>query len=162
MAKVIIAAGSNLGNRLNYIQKAGNYLAKLSSGTIQKSSVWESEPVGAAEHNFLNSVSIIETELPPPKLLFELKLFEHRLGREKDPKKWGPRILDLDIIAYNSLVIQMESLIIPHPEYYRRLFVLLPLQELSPGWIDPKTETQIEVMIEKAPDIDIYKTEYKW
>jgi len=162
MAKVIIAAGSNLGNRIDYIQKAGIFLTELSDVTAKKSSVWESEPVGNAEYNFLNSVSIIETELTPPKLLSDLKLFEHKLGREINPKKWGPRVLDLDIIAYNSLVIQMESLIIPHPEYHQRRFVLLPLQELSPGWIDPRTEMRIDALIEKAPDIEIYKTDQVW
>jgi len=162
MAKVIIAAGSNLGNRIDYIQKAGTFLAELSDVTAEKSSVWESDPVGPAEYKFLNSVSIIETELTPPKLLSGLKLFEQKLGREINPRKWGPRVLDLDIIAYNSLVIQMESLIIPHPEYHLRRFVLLPLQELSPGWIDPRTEMPIRVMIDKAPEIEIYKTEQKW
>lgn len=162
MAKVVIAAGSNLGNRLKYIQQAGEYLTQLSISSAQKSSVWESEPVGPAKFNFLNSVSFIETELSPPNLLSELKHFEHRLGREVRPKKWGPRVIDLDMIAYNSLVIQMENLIIPHPEYHRRLFVLLPLQELSPGWIDPQTDTRIDVMIGEAPEIAIYKTEQKW
>jgi 2-amino-4-hydroxy-6-hydroxymethyldihydropteridine diphosphokinase len=162
MAEVIIAAGSNLGAREEYLKKAGDFLEQLSADSIRKSSVWESEPVGPAKHTFLNAVCIIETDKTAPKLLSELKQFELTLGRDPDAKKWGPRILDLDIITYNSLVIQLESLIIPHPEYHRRLFVLLPLQELLPGWEDPRTGTGIQKMIDEAPGLVIEKTEHVW
>ena len=162
MAEVIIAAGSNLGAREEYLKKAGEFLKQLSIDSIHKSSVWESEPVGPAEYTFLNAVCIIQSDLTAPKLLSELKQFEVTLGRDPGSKKWGPRILDLDIITYNSLVIQMESLIIPHPEYHRRLFVLLPLQELFPAWEDPRTGTGIQKMIDEAPGLEIEKTEHSW
>lgn len=162
MAEVIIAAGSNLGDRNTYLQKAAEFLEKLSLLPVQKSSVWESEPVGQAEYNFLNTVCMIHTDLSSSDLLFELKDFEYKTGRDINSKKWAPRILDLDIIGYNNLVIQKESLIIPHPEYHKRLFVLLPLQELFPEWKDPKTGIDIKTMINKAPDIIIEKTDFNW
>lgn len=162
MEKVVIASGSNLGNRLGYLERAGTFLSELTQGTIKKASIWESEPVGAAEYTFLNSAALIETEKEPGELLVLLKNFEQECGREKDPERWGPRVLDLDIIAYGNLVIDQESLIIPHPEYHRRLFVLCPMKELLPDWTDPVTHKSIEVMIDEAPKIEIHKTDLTW
>jgi 2-amino-4-hydroxy-6-hydroxymethyldihydropteridine diphosphokinase len=162
MAKVVIAVGSNLGDRLKYIQDAGNFLDNLSSSRIRKSSIWESEPVGPAQYTFLNSLAVIQTEFTAIDLLKKLKRFEQQLGRDTHPKKWGPRIIDLDIISYNNLVIQTENLIIPHPEYHNRLFVLLPLQELLPSWKDPVNGNSIDQFIKDAPDIMIRKTDLNW
>lgn len=162
MAEVIIAAGSNLGDRNDVLRKAGDFLENLSRLPVRKSSVWESEPVGPAEFNFLNTVAVIHTDLSASALLSRLKNFEYKMGRDIHAKRWAPRILDLDIVSYNNLVIQMESLIIPHPEYHQRLFVLLPLQELIPDWKDPQTGTEITTLIIEAPDILISKTDYIW
>lgn len=162
MAQVIIALGSNLGNRLNYLQNAAYRLSEISDSKIRKSSLWESEPVGNAKYSFLNGVISIDTTLNPHSLLKNLKIFEHQMGREKDPKRWGPRIIDLDIISYDDLVIQTNTLIIPHPEYRKRLFVLLPLREIEPDWKDPETEESIHNIIKKAPLIDIEITDYNW
>ncbi|MEX0995291.1 MAG: 2-amino-4-hydroxy-6-hydroxymethyldihydropteridine diphosphokinase [Balneolaceae bacterium] len=162
MAKVIIAAGSNLGDRLDYLQQAGKFLSDLTSRPPRKSSVWESDPVGPAEYTFLNTVAEVETDHSPEDLLSELKQFEQKLGRDANPKRWGPRILDLDIISYNNLVIQTDTLIIPHPEYHNRLFVLLPMKELLPKWTDPVSGAEIRTMIRNAPDLKINKTDYYW
>jgi len=162
MAQVIIALGSNLGNRLHYLQKAAHRLSEISDSKINKSSLWESEPVGNAKYSFLNGVISIETRIKPLILLKKLKDFEQQLGREKEPVRWGPRIIDLDIISYDDLVVQSNSLIIPHPEYRKRLFVLLPLREIEPSWKDPETEESIHNIINKAPLIDIEITDYNW
>lgn len=162
MAKVIIAAGSNLGDRKYYLQRAGDFLSDLATTPVRKSSVWESEPVGPAEYTFLNSVALVTTPLQPEDLLSKLKHFEQTLGRETKPKRWGPRILDLDIISYNNLVIQTDTLIIPHPEYQNRLFVLLPMKELLPQWTDPVSGYTIQTMVLNAPDLEIKKTDYRW
>lgn len=162
METVIIAAGSNLGNRLEYIQKAGLFLEELSSGTIKKSSIWESEPVGGAKFPFYNSVASISTELKPAELLFKLKEFEQKCGREAVPKRWGPRILDLDIILYGKLVIDTQTLIIPHPEYHRRLFVLLPMSEIDKELTDPASGRSVQELIIGAPDINIHKSNLNW
>lgn len=162
METVVVAVGSNLGDRLKTIQKAGKFIEKLSDGLVEKASIWISEPVGPAKYTFFNTAVKFETSLSPAELLKELKLFEQQCGREKKPKRWAARILDLDIIRYGNLVIQKESLIIPHSEYSRRLFVLLPMLQIDAGWCDPQSEMSIQAMIEKAPQIDIQKTELNW
>lgn len=162
MASVIIAAGSNLGERLYYLQQAAIFLSKISKKPVRKSSVWESEPMGPAEFTFLNTVALIETDKNPARLLSKLKQFEQQLGRDSEPERWGPRILDLDIISYNNLVIQAENLIIPHPEYQNRLFVLLPMQEVAPKWKDPESGIRIDTIIQHAPDLNISKTDFSW
>lgn len=162
METVVIAAGSNLGNRLHYLEKAGRFLEALSSGLIKKSSVWESEPVGNARYTFYNTAAVIQTSLEAVQLLKHLKEFERECGREKNPRRWGPRVLDLDIIGFGNLVIERESLIIPHPEYHRRLFVLYPMLEIIPEWVDPDTGKHLSKLIDEAPELEIKKTDLNW
>lgn len=162
MEQVIVAVGSNLGSREDMINQAGGFLDDISESPVIKSSVWESEPIGPSEFSFLNSVAQIGTSLTPVELLSNLKEFERQSGRKNQHIKWGPRLLDLDIIAFGGLVIQTETLIIPHPEYINRLFVLLPLQDIAPGWVDPVTKTPIISLIKKSPEIQIQKTNLTW
>jgi 2-amino-4-hydroxy-6-hydroxymethyldihydropteridine diphosphokinase len=162
MEQVIIAAGSNLGNRLDYIRKAGAFLEELTEGSIAKSSVWESEPVGGALYTFYNTAASISTSLRPEELLSRLKAFEQECGRESNPERWGPRVLDLDIILYGGLVIDSETLIIPHPEYHRRLFVLLPVLEIDQSLKDPSTGRSLKLFAEEAQQINIEKRNFSW
>lgn len=162
MEPVIIAVGSNLGDRLSYIQKAGEFLESLSKHEVKKSSIWESEPVGGAKYQFLNCVAKIITNSEPEILLKKLKDFERSCGREKKPVRWGPRVIDLDMICYGNLVIQKEGLIIPHDEYENRLFVLLPIQEIDNNWHDPINHTHIQKLIEEAPGMELHKTAFDW
>lgn len=162
MAEVIVAAGSNLGDRIGYLRQAARHLEELSDQTLQKSSIWESEAVGPAEFPFLNSVAILHTTLEPRDLLKELKALEQAAGREPDPKRWGPRVLDLDIITYDDRVINENDLMIPHPEYHQRSFVLLPLKDLRPDWRDPVSHRSITELIREAPEIEIEKTDLSW
>ncbi len=162
METVIIAIGSNLGDRLTTIRKAGKYLAQLSHDPVIKSSVWESEPVGGALYSFYNTAAAITTTANPVDLLVSLKQFEQQCGREKNPQRWGPRILDLDIISYGNLVIEEDTLIIPHPEYQNRLFVLMPLAEIAQDWADPRTGKPISEMINSAFVSGLHKTDLEW
>ncbi len=162
MEPVIIAVGSNMGDRLSYIQKAGEFLESLSEDGIKKSSIWESEPIGGAKYTFLNCAAEIASSLEPEVLLKKVKDFEQSCGREKDPVRWGPRVIDLDLIAYGDLVIQTEDLIIPHPEFKNRLFVLLPMQEIDSDWQDPVEQQLIGDIIKHAPEMDLQKTDYDW
>jgi 2-amino-4-hydroxy-6-hydroxymethyldihydropteridine diphosphokinase len=98
----------------------------------------------------------------PVNLLAVLKKFEVKSGRKNQHVKWGPRLLDLDIIAFGNLVIQTQTLIIPHPEYTKRLFVLLPLKEVDAEWNDPQTKTPIDTLIEETVEMQIHKTNMTW
>ncbi|MDZ7720140.1 MAG: 2-amino-4-hydroxy-6-hydroxymethyldihydropteridine diphosphokinase [Balneolaceae bacterium] len=162
MEPVIIAVGSNMGHRLSYIQKAGEFLESLSEDDIIKSSIWESEPIGGAKYTFLNSAAKIFTTLEPKVLLKRVKSFEQLCGREKNPVRWGPRVIDLDLITFGDLVIQKEDLIIPHPEFKNRLFVLLPLQEIDSDWREPVEHQSIGELVKNAPEMDLQKTDFDW
>ncbi|MGM0506440.1 MAG: 2-amino-4-hydroxy-6-hydroxymethyldihydropteridine diphosphokinase [Bacteroidota bacterium] len=162
MAEVVIAIGSNLGDRTAMLRQAAAALEKLSRKPIETSSAWQSAPVGPAKYPFLNSVATLTTELLPIDLLHFLKNIEKRVGRDPAVPRWGPRELDLDIISWGSLAMESEKLIIPHPEYRQRLFVLLPLQELRPEWVDPIDQTPIQVLIEQADSLEIERTDISW
>ena len=162
MEQAVIASGSNIGNRLDSLQAAGRFLRLLSEDTAQFSSIWETEPVGPSKYPFLNAAAKITTDLSPIELLRQLKNFEVKTGREPNSQRWAPRILDLDIIRYGDLAIEQESLIIPHPEYSHRLFVLQPMYEIDSGWTDPNSGLTLSTMIEQAPQIKLQKTDFTW
>lgn len=162
MEQAIIAIGSNLGNRLGMIRKAADFLERISVEKIKKSSIWESEPLGPARYKFLNCAALMTTEWTPEELLHRLKSFEKECGRDPGADRWAPRILDLDIIRFGEQIVQTGDLMIPHPEFMNRLFVLLPVQEIFNGYIDPSKPISGEEYILNAPAMGINKTDLKW
>lgn len=138
MNRVFIGLGSNVGDRLQYLQQAVKALAKLHGTMVKKtSSVYATEPVGVKEQaEFLNAVVEIETVLDVRQLHASLKEVERAVGRTQR-QRWGPREIDLDILYYNDIVLSEPELKIPHPEISNRRFVLIPLAEIAPGLIDP-------------------------
>ncbi len=135
-----IALGSNLGERETMIRLALDDLARLPETTVLRaSSLYDTEPVGETEQpNFLNAVAEVETGLTARQLLWNLLLIERRLGRART-KRWGPRVIDLDLLLYGSEVIDEPGLQVPHPEMTNRTFVLVPLVELEPLLPHPVT-----------------------
>lgn len=162
MAKVVIALGSNLQNRESQLKSAKAFLEELSNSPILSSFVYASEPIGPSENEFLNAVIQVETDLSPQDLLSELKEHERAHGRPSRYPKWTARTIDLDIISYDNLVIETDTLIIPHREYVHRLFVLLPLKDIHPEWVDPVSQKQIDILIKEAPTMNINHTEHNW
>jgi 2-amino-4-hydroxy-6-hydroxymethyldihydropteridine diphosphokinase len=162
MAKVIVALGSNLKDRLGYLRQAADFLEELSDEATLRSSIYESEPVGPSEFDFLNAVIEIHTELSPQDLLQEFKDFEHNHDRPTRYPKWTPRTIDLDIISYDDVNINQDKLQIPHPEYHKRRFVLEPLQEIRPDWKDPIKGTEINSLIKQAPSMNLNRTSLSW
>ncbi len=162
MAKVIVALGSNLKDRLGYLRQAAEFLEELSVKSVLRSSIYESEPVGPSEYDFLNAIIEIETELSPHDLLQESKDFEHNHDRPTRYPKWSPRTIDLDIISYDNLQINQDKLVIPHPEYQKRLFVLEPIRELHPDWRDPVSGKEINTLIKEAPPMNLQRTSLSW
>jgi 2-amino-4-hydroxy-6-hydroxymethyldihydropteridine diphosphokinase len=130
---VYLSLGSNLGDRERMIEGALGEIDQL-DGTqvVRVSSLYDTEPVGELDQpRFLNAVAMLETELSPSLLLWNLKLIERRLGR-RGGRRWGPRAIDIDILLYEDQVIDEPALQIPHPELRHRAFVLVPLAELAP------------------------------
>ena len=162
MAKVIIALGSNLNDPHQQLIEAKEFLASISESTIKASPIYSSEPVGPSENDFLNAIVTIETELNPESLFNKLKEQEKYQGRPSRYPKWTARTIDLDIIAYDDLVLQTDTLIIPHKEYVHRLFVLLPLKDVFQEWKDPQTAQKINELIKEAGEMRITKTQLNW
>lgn len=138
-ARVFISIGSNLGERAVNCRKAIDLLGQTPAviRIAAISSIYETEPWGVVEQcPFLNLVVEVVTGLEPEGLLKRLKQIEEELGRT-DSGRWGPRPIDLDIIYYGNMVIDEAGLTIPHPRLYERGFVLVPLVELAPDFVDP-------------------------
>ena len=136
MTRAAVAFGSNLGDRIGYLQTAVAALAGL--GEVEAvSSVYETAPVGGPEQGpYLNAVAVVETDLEPHELLDGLLQIEQRAGRER-MVQWGPRTLDLDLILYGDRVLDDERLTVPHPRVAERRFVLEPLVEVWPDAVMP-------------------------
>jgi len=134
MNKIYIAIGSNLNNPVYQLRKAIDHLDDHKDiKLIKKSSLYQTKPIGIVNQpDFINAVIEIEYDDTPEKLINELLRIETFFGRVRD-KKNGPRILDLDILLFNTLVIDDNNLSIPHPRMMERIFVLLPLEEIAPN-----------------------------
>jgi len=145
--KVHLLLGTNLGDKLQNLAEA-NYLIKELAGSItNQSKVYKSEPWGKIDQDeFYNQVLVIESELPPSDLLQALLGIEKELGRIRK-EKWGERIIDIDILYYDSLIINVKNLTIPHPEIANRRFTLVPLIEVSKDFMHPiLLKTNIELL----------------
>ncbi|WP_100332756.1 2-amino-4-hydroxy-6-hydroxymethyldihydropteridine diphosphokinase [Bacillus xiapuensis] len=135
-----LSLGTNLGDRLSNLHSALSAIEMEKGIKIEKvSSVYETDPVGYTNQApFLNMTIRIQTSLSPEELLNRCLSIERKLGRIRE-FKWGPRIIDLDILVYNQDNIKSEKLIIPHPRMHERAFVLIPLLEIDPTFCFPGT-----------------------
>lgn len=138
--RAFIGLGSNLGDREATIRAALEAIADMpDTDLLRVSSLYDTEPVGETEQpNFLNAAALVDTDLDPRQLLWNLRLIEKRLGRVRT-KPWGPRTIDLDLLLYGDEIIEEPDLRVPHPEIIRRSFVLVPLVELEPRLVHPGT-----------------------
>ena len=133
---VYLALGSNMGNRLANLKAAITNLTPQMS-VKKKSSVYETPPWGFTDQNaFLNQVVMAETYLKPEALLAHLKRLEVALGRVPSFEN-GPRLIDIDILFFDDVVMDTPSLVLPHPRLQERAFVLVPLADLAPDLVHP-------------------------
>lgn len=151
--KVYIGVGSNVGNKKENFLEALSRVAKLPDTRIVKeSSFYESEPIGDAKEWYVNGAIEIETKLKPDMLLKKFKNIERAMGRKKVKKRWGSRIIDLDILLYDAAIVKKKNLRIPHPEMSSRKFVLLPLSEIAPQVIHPELGVTISELLINVKD----------
>lgn len=147
MTRVAVALGSNLGDREGHLRAA---LAALASflDHLRVSTFHDTAPVGVGpQPTFLNGAAVGETSLAAKALLDRLLAIEQDLGRER-PFPGAPRTVDLDLILYDDAVIdEGPALIVPHPRFRERRFVLEPLSEIAPDWRDPVTGRTVEELL---------------
>jgi 2-amino-4-hydroxy-6-hydroxymethyldihydropteridine diphosphokinase len=151
---VFIGIGSNLGDRRANCREARGLIQELpTTRVVKESSLYESEPHGDAKTWFGNSVVEIETELAANDLLKRLKAIEEKMGRKRvKGKRWGSRIIDLDILLYDNEIIDKRNLKVPHPRLPDRRFVLIPLSELAPQLIHPALNVSVSELLAKVKD----------
>ena len=151
MSTVAISLGSNLGDRLQLLRKAVCSLESRGFEILALSDVFETPPWGVKDQpRFLNACILTKTDLSPEDVLAEVKAIEENLGRTRTGR-WGPRLIDLDIIFYDNLTLKTPDLTIPHQEMAGRAFVLLPLAQVAPYWRHPATGHTAEEMARALP-----------
>ena len=153
---VFIGFGSNLGDRVDFCDRAVTLLSLLPhSQVIAVSSLYETEPVADAgvpgEGWFLNGVVQIETDVTPQSLLTVCREIERSLGRDPEHRS-GPRTLDLDILLYGDRVIEEKHFVVPHPRLHLRRFVLKPLVEIEPALIHPVLRQSASQLLARLTD----------
>lgn len=156
-----LGLGTNIGNRERNLKEAVKLLKAIENiEVIKASSVYETEPVGVKEQPwFYNCVVEIGTSLPPEQLLSTVKNIEQTMGRERT-EKWGPRLIDIDILTYENQAGKDSSPILPHPEITKRAFVLMPLAEIAPNLSIKRDMTAKEILKKLTEHEKIIKTEH--
>lgn len=158
MIQVILAFGSNLGDRSKNIQAAISELVFLKDLKVSKFYEYPAllPDAGAVEWDlpFLNAAAMGFTSLQPLELFKEIKTVEKKLGRDAQAPRWSPRIIDIDIIFYGDLVLSTPELTIPHPEMSKRLFVLEPVAEIAAGFNHPVLNITAQDLLLKSRFLD--------
>jgi len=135
MADVLIALGGNVGDvRATFEKAIASICGMAQAALLARSSDYATPPwADEQQPRFINACIEIETSLDPHALLFTLQKVEKKFGRDRASEiRWGPRTLDLDLIAYDDVSIQKPELTLPHPRLFERAFVLVPLAEIAP------------------------------
>jgi 2-amino-4-hydroxy-6-hydroxymethyldihydropteridine diphosphokinase len=144
--KVAVALGSNLGDRERYLRDAAAAL-RASVSDLTVSSFYDTAPLGVGEQpRFLNAAAVGSTTLTARALLDTLLGIESTFGRTR-PRPGAARTLDLDLILYGDQIIEEQDLTVPHPRFRERRFVLEPLAEIAPDWVDPVTGRTVQELM---------------
>jgi 2-amino-4-hydroxy-6-hydroxymethyldihydropteridine diphosphokinase len=163
MASVLIALGGNVGDvRATFGKAIANICGMAQAALLARSSDYATPPWGEENQaRFINACIEIDTSLDPHALLFVLHKVEQKFGRDRaKERRWGPRTLDLDLIAYDSVSMDKPELTLPHPRLFERAFVLVPLAEIAPDRmirgrrVDDALRDLSTEGIERLPDMD--------
>lgn len=162
MPEVYLLLGGNLGNRTSYLADARKSIIAAVGSITQRSKLYETAAWGNTDQPaFLNQVLAVQTELSPEQVLQKINAIEQELGRVR-LEHWGARVIDIDILFYDQLVLQSQRLTIPHPQLHLRRFTLLPLAEIAPQLEHPVLEKTVEDLLEICPDmleVRVYREE---
>jgi len=153
MIIVYLGVGSNLGNREHNLEQAVARIAEYIGPVLKSSSIYITEPWGfKAEEEFLNIVVKIGTKLTPSGILGRILMIESLLGRVRDNKQYTSRLIDIDILLYGDIIVDEESLKIPHPLLHKRKFVLVPMCEIDSEMIHPVLNKSLAELLESCED----------
>ena len=164
MSIAYLCLGSNSGDSFKLIEQAVSFLNMLEQTSIVRTSaLYEPEPGGVKDQNwFLNVAIEVKTKLSPQDLLVKCQNIEKTLGRNRQNEtRWGQRPIDIDIIFYDSEIVNSDFLTVPHKYMHLRAFVLVPLLELIPDFVHPvfkKTVSQLYDDLEDVEDVCLYGT----
>jgi 2-amino-4-hydroxy-6-hydroxymethyldihydropteridine diphosphokinase len=148
----ILLLGSNQSDRAGNLSRARHSIGSAIGAIKKCSSIYETEAWGMTDQpSFYNQVCIVYTENNPGNVLEKIEQIETQLGRS-DRVKWGPRVIDIDILFYNEEVVDSEDLKIPHPLLHERRFALIPLQEIIPEFVHPQLGKTISELTHAAAD----------
>ena len=144
-----IGVGSNIGDKLSNCKKGVITLAERQKTKIKKwSRFYQTEPVDYKDQDwFINAVVKIETDMDALQLIKEIKSIERAAGRTDITVRFGPRILDMDILLFDDIVVNSEGLIIPHPRLHQRRFVLKPICDLDPSIVHPVLNQEMRCLL---------------
>ncbi len=148
-----LGIGSNMGNPATNCAVAERHISDIGGvAVLRRSSLYRTQPVGFEEQDwFVNGVIEIRTALGPRPLMDAILGVEDKMGRTRN-RKWGPRIIDIDILLYGQGVIDEEDLVIPHPRLHKRRFVLVPLDEIAPHAIHPVFGVSVGGLLDRLQD----------
>jgi 2-amino-4-hydroxy-6-hydroxymethyldihydropteridine diphosphokinase len=152
MNTAYLLIGGNMGNRLDVLRAAKASIEKTCGPVVQASSIYQTAAWGLEEQaDFLNQVLRIETAMDAETLLKTVLQVEEALGRKREVR-YGPRIIDIDILFFNQDIIQKQNLVVPHPQLQNRRFVLVPLAEIAPELPHPIFKKNILQLLAECPD----------
>lgn len=149
---IYLLLGANLGDRVATLRRAVDLIAERVGPTFSQSNLYETAPWGLTDQpTYLNQVVCVETDLEPEKVLSQTQTIEQELGRVRS-KKWGARIIDIDVLYYDQRILQTATLTIPHPYLHLRRFTLVPLVEIAPDFVHPVLEKTTLELLTECPD----------
>lgn len=151
-----IALGSNLGNSHAILEAAIETLAQTPGVILKARSHWyKTKAVGPPQPDYLNGCAILQVTMIPQLFLENLLEIEKQFGRIRK-ERWGPRLLDLDLLLYNDLILDTPYLKIPHPRMRERAFVLVPLAEIAPNWVEPVSGRTIQQLVKEVDCSEVH------
>jgi 2-amino-4-hydroxy-6-hydroxymethyldihydropteridine diphosphokinase len=153
MDRVLVSIGSNIGDRLRFLQNAVDELGKVPGISVRSvSSVYETEPVGKKDQPpFFNAALELASTITAAQVLAALKEIERKVGRTPSVR-WGPREIDLDLIYAGATIAEEGRLVLPHREAVHRRFVMTPLAEIAPEFVDPVRKMTLKELLLSCPD----------
>jgi len=151
--KVFLLTGSNIEPRAKFLALANKKIEENIGKIVGRSSIYESEPWGfEAETAFLNQVLVVITELAPNEILEKIQSTEKELGRFRKSNAYVSRTIDIDILYFESEIIESAELTVPHPRLHERRFTLLPLAEIAGGFMHPVLKKTNDELLQKVED----------